>query len=400
MLRLGHRLLPLRGSIPTPGNDISGTPWQELMHPKEVALFCFDAKSGRPLKLNGEAPETPISEYCMAYRDRLYAKQVSRGAVSLHPQMVCAVYNSKGKCLETISRHGVRRRNEGLGLALLLLQLFLLAVLGLAGIVAGSELYAAAKHTHPPNWASLSPANWSSLAEMGMFLGACAWLLVRGFHLAAIYLHGRPARQAFSSAGREGFYRQLVREKGPNLLVPRDITFQRCVIDWQRPEKHREWAAELGQNAFQLYGQYLIPEVKVEVEFWINSAENITAEIINHPSKGMWFSAFTRYQDCSSITASARFPSELDPHPAKKIFYLGSLAAVTEILDRLRAERPSAGQLQPTEENTLPLYRKGWSDYMDWRRSRGTSLEEYKRIDARRQIRKRLASTGNLDPTV
>ena len=194
MLRLGHRLLPLRGSIPTPGNDISGTPWQELMHPKEVALFCLDAKSGQPLKLNGEVPET-ISAYCMAYRDRLHAKQDARSTVLLHPQMECALYNSKGKWLETILPHGVRRRNEGLGLVLLLLQLSLLPVLGLAAIVTGSELYAAAEHIRPPDWASLSPANWGSLAEMGMFLGTCAWLLVRKLHLAAIHIHGTPARQ-------------------------------------------------------------------------------------------------------------------------------------------------------------------------------------------------------------
>src|SRR5215471_9825570 len=208
MVRLGHRLLPLRGSIPTPGSDISGASWQELMDRNEVALFCFDAESGRPLKVNGDVPESTVSEYCLAYRDRLYAKQVARGAVILHPHVACALFNSSGEWLETVTRQGVRRRNEGLGLAFLILQCPLLAILGLAAIVAVSELYAAAKHTRPPDWASLSPVDWAGLAVIGLFLGAGVRLLVHGLHLAAIYLHGRPARQPFGSPGREGFYRQ------------------------------------------------------------------------------------------------------------------------------------------------------------------------------------------------
>jgi hypothetical protein len=362
------------------------------MDPTEVALFCFDAESGRPLKVNGEVPETPVSEYCMAFRDRLHAKKVGRGTVILHPHVTCALYNSRGKWLETVSRQGVRRRNEGLGLALLILQFPLLAMLGLAAIVAVSELYSAAKHTRPPDWASLSQTDWASLAVIGLFLGACARLLVHGLHLAAICLHGRPARQPFGSPGREGFYRQLVREQGPNLLVPREITFQPCVIEWLQPEKHEEWAAVLRQGGFQLHGQYLIPEVKVELEFWFSSDENLMAEIVNHREVGMWLAAFTRYRDGSSITVSTKIPSGLDSHPAKKKIYVGRDAPTSEMLDRLRTERPPTGQIQPRSENILSLYRQDWIEFIDWRRSRGTSLEEYKRIDARRLAEKQLSS--------
>lgn len=362
------------------------------MDPKEVALFCFDAASCRPLKVNGEVPETAVSEYCMTYRDRLQAKQVARGAVILHPHMACALYNSGGKWLETVSCKGVQRRNEGLGLALLLLRFPLLAVLGLAVIVAARQLYAVAKHAPSPDWVSLTPADWAGLALIGLFLGACAAFLVHGFHLAAIYLHGRPARQPFGSPGREGLYRRLVREKRPNLLVPREITLQPCVIEWLQPEKHDEWATVLRQTGFRLHGQYLIPEVKIEVEFWFSSEENLIAKIVNHRGVGMSLSAFTRYRDGSSITVAAKIPSGLDSHPARKMIYLGPDATTSEVLDRLRTERPSTGQLQPTAENILPLYRQGWTEFIDWRRSRGTSLEEYKRMDARRRVRKQLSS--------
>jgi hypothetical protein len=398
MLRLGHRLLPLRGSFPTPGSDVSGALWQELMDPREVALFCFDGESGRPLKVNGEVPETQVSEYCMAYRDRLQAKQVARGTVTLHPHVVCALYSSRGKWLETVSRLGIRQRNEGLGLALLLLRFPLLAVLGLSLIVASSGLYAAAKHAPPPDWVSLTPTDWAGLTVLGLLVGGCAGLLIHGLHLAAIYLHGRPARQPLGSLGREGFYRQLVREKGPNLLVPRDITFQPGVLVWPQPEKHDEWAAALGEKGFQLFGRYFIPEVKIEVEFWVNSAENLIAQIIYFPGRGMWVSAYTRYLDGSSITVAARNPSGLDSHPTKKMIYLGPDATVPQVLDHLKRERPSAGQLQLTLENILPLYQQSWREFIDWRRSRGTSLEEYRRIDAIRLLRKRASSDAGPRP--
>jgi hypothetical protein len=58
---IDSRLLPASGAFPKPGQDISGTLWQQYMRSGEIALFTFDAKTGQPLTAKCEVPETPIS---------------------------------------------------------------------------------------------------------------------------------------------------------------------------------------------------------------------------------------------------------------------------------------------------------------------------------------------------
>src|SRR5882757_7001377 len=121
------RLLPASGTPPKAGQDIKGTPWQEMMRASEIALFCFDARSGQLLTVKGEVPQTPVSEYCTAFRSLYMARRVAKSRVTSNPRMICALYDKRGRWLASMFRLGEDRRNPGLGLAWVLFQFPLLA---------------------------------------------------------------------------------------------------------------------------------------------------------------------------------------------------------------------------------------------------------------------------------
>lgn len=384
----GSRLLPASGEFPRPGLDITGTRWQSLMKSGEVAVFCLDGKTGQPLRFTGEPADLPIHEYCMAHRWLGEARRTAKGRVLTKPNIVCTLYNKRGRWLGTFSKDGEERRNPGLGLALVILRFPLFALLGTLLILAGSALSARYFGTKPIRWSTLDMRERIPLVYFGLGVGGLCALFYVLLRDAFIVWYAWPAQQPIGSEGRERFYERLARRKNINLLVPAEISLVPSQNAWPAPEKYLEWRNTLAQSGFQEFGQYLIPEVKADLEFWINSRNDLTAAVVHIPTRGMWISAITRYADGASFEVANRESTGLNPHPTKKILCLGASATASEVLAKSLLDRPDQPFHSPTPENVLTDYRNSWREYVVWKRSRPTTAQEYKNIDLRRAARK------------
>jgi hypothetical protein len=375
------RLLPASGVFPKPGQDISGTIWQQYMRNSEIALFCFDARTGRPLTVKGETPQTPVSEYCTAFRSLYMARLVAKGRVTENPRMITVLYDKSGRWLVTMSREGEERRNPGLGLAWVLFQFPLLAFYGTAFILASSVFWTHWFGGEPLRWNRLSAQEWNGLIAAGLILGGLGRLVFEVARRAMVIRNTRPARQPVGSPGREEFYTRLAKTNNSSLLTPLDVTYVPSTIDWPSPEKYAEWGAALRREGFEHLGPHLIPEVRVFVDYWFNPKEDLTATIVFHPKAGMWLDVFTRYEDWSSFSVANKKPAPIDPHPTKKTLYLGPEANADAVIERARRERPNGVRRRPTRDTILSDGATSWRQYVEWRRARGTTAEEYKRVD-------------------
>lgn len=386
MFRSVTRLLPVRGPAPKPGEDVESASWIDHIRPRECALFCLDRNTGEVLTSSGKLPETLVRRYCTAFKSRFLAKDVARYLRAAHPNMVCVLYSSKGRWLETVAVDGVQRRNPGLGLALVLLRFPLWVVLGTLELMLVLGLSGFDKRIANFQWSAITQGNWIAILFAGLYVGAATHGI---FYLCRLFYYRwrtRLARRPIGTPGRDAFYRQLARE--PNVLTPRDITFEPVNIQWLNPENHFAWTNTLKRESFQHVGQYRIPETGTDVEFWININENFTASIANFPSRGMWLAIFTRYQDGSSFNVANKNRTGLSEHPRKKVVYLGWQATAEDVLSQVRALRPATVQLTPTLENTLPEYIKNWREYMDWRRTTKITEAEYRVLDVQRHLRR------------
>jgi len=373
------RILPVSGAIPKPGQDISGTIWQQHMRSGEIALFCFDAGSGELLTSKGELPHIPVREHCMVFGSLYTARLSARGQVMTKPLMLCALYNKRGRWLATISREGETRRNPGLGLAWLIFQLPLMALYGTLVILASCAILG-----RPIRWQETSPQEINGLIAFGLLLGSAGRLLFEFGRRRLVLWHAQPALAAIGTQEREKLYRRLEKNGGSALLVPLDITLKRADIEWPSPGKYAEWAAVLQARGFVQFGAYFIPEAKGSLEFWLGCEHDLTVTIVSFPIRGMWLSAFTRYADASSFAVANKNATELDQHPSMKIVYLGPEATADAVLEEALRSRPEGVRRRPDVGNVLEDYRVAWRTYVEWRRQRGTTAEEYKRVDERR----------------
>lgn len=379
------RLLPASGGFPTPGQDISGTPWQQHMRPGEIALFYFDARTGQPLTALGKVPRNQIDEYCSAYRSLYMARLVAKSKIIKNPSMITVLYDKRGRWLGTMSREGEDRRNIGLGLAWLLFQMPLCALFGTLAILALSEISARTLGSERMHWESMSSQEWTGLIVAGMLLGGAVRLVFEYVRGRLVLYLTRAAREPVGSPGREAFYQRLARTNNSSLLLPLDITFEPTKIEWQSMEKYQAWFDGLRREGFELLGAYQIREVCLDLELWLRSAEDLVAEVVNHPQAGMWMGALTLYQDWSSFGVSNKKNFGLiDPHPTKKIVHIGAEATAEQVIDKARRERPEGVRRRVGPENLLSDYATSWRQYVEWRRARGTTAEEYKRISERK----------------
>jgi hypothetical protein len=374
------RLLPASGAFPTPGQDVSGTLWQQYMRPGEIALFTFDARTGQPLTAKCEVPQMPICEYCSAFRSMHWARLVAKGRVRSHPHVITVLYDKRGRWLATMSREGEERRNPGLGLAWILFQFPLWGSFGMLVIFAVSALFARWFGTEPLLWEHLSPQEWNGLMIAGLLLAGVGKLVFELGRRKLILRLTRAARQPVGSPERETFYTQLARSNPQNLLVPLDITFTPTTVDWHSPEKYAAWTDLLRREGFLQLGTYVMPEAQVLADFWFHPEEELTATIPQHPKAGMWLSIFTRYEDWSSFCVANKKEVPIDPHPTKKVVYLGPEVSGETVLEQARRDRPRGVRRRPTRENILSDYATSWRQYVEWRRTRGTTAEEYKRV--------------------
>jgi hypothetical protein len=108
---------------------------------------------------------------------------------------------------------------------------------------------------------------------------------------------------------------------------------------------------------------------------------DLTGIVVMLPTKGMWLSVFTRYQDGSSFCASNKLPTGLELPPKRRPFIWGLEANAEAVIDCALNERHDGLRRRPSAENLLDDHKKGWKENVDWRRARGTTAEEIKRVD-------------------
>jgi hypothetical protein len=375
------RVLPVSGAIPTPGKDVPGASWQREMRLGEIALLNFDAKSGQLLGPRAKAPQLPVQEVCMVFGSRYAARASARGQIAAHPQMLTALYDRRGRWLSTRSREGETRRNPGLGLAWILLQFPLLAIYGTLAIVALSHLTASYLDAEPIRLGELSQQQLSSLLAGGLILGGFGRLLFEFVRIRLVIWHGKPALAPIGSLEREKLYRRIAMQGGSGRLLPSGVSLEAATVAWPVSEKHPEWSAVLQSRGFQYCGQFREPETKGGLDFWFDPENDLTAIIATLPTWGMWLSVFTRYEDGSSFCAVNKLSTGMDLHPRKKTVYLGLEVTAETVITCALSGRPDGQRRQPTAENLLGDYKKGWRESLEWRRARGTTVEEIKRVD-------------------
>jgi|SRR5579872_4049252 len=378
------RVLPVTGAIPTPGKDMSGATWQEQMRFAEIAGFSFDGKSGQLLKPKGEVPQLPVEEVCMIFGSRYTARLYAKNAFLARPQSVFTLYDRRGRWLSTRSREGESRRNPGLGLAWILLQFPLLALCGTAAILAVSAIAAHYVGTEAIRPTEMSSQELSSLLTGGLVLGAFGRLLFELIRWHLVKWHGKPARAPIGSPEREKLYRRMAKTNSPTLMVPLEVSLVPATVDWPVPEKYDEWAATLKSHRFLHFGQFSTPETKGYVDFWYCAEQNLTAAVATLPTKGMWLTVFTRYEDGSSFAALNKESTGIDSHPLRKAMFLGPEVTAEAVIEYALSNRPEGRRRTPTPDNLMDDYRRFWRMSVEWRRPRGITAEEIKRVDERR----------------
>jgi hypothetical protein len=269
-------------------------------------------------------------------------------------------------------------------LAWVLFQLPLLAFLGTVAIFVMSAASAQWFGIGALHWQRMTAQEWNGVFVVALLLGGIARLLFEMARNQLMLWNTRSARQPIGSLGREKFYERLERTNNSNLLVPLEVTFVPATIDWPAPEKYAEWTDVLRREGFEQLGEYLIPEARVFTDFWINSREDLIATIVSYAREGMWLAASTRYEDWSSFSVANKNEPGVDPHPTKKVVYLGPDADAVAVIEKARRDRPEGMRHPPGRDSVLSDYAISWRQYVEWRRARGTTAKEFKRADERK----------------
>jgi hypothetical protein len=184
-------------------------------------------------------------------------------------------------------------------------------------------------------------------------------------------------------------YQRLAKNEIAGLRVPMDVTLVAAAIEWPYPEKYEAWSAVLRDRGFRHVGQFFIPEIRGSIDFWFSAERDLTAAITTVLPSHMSIAVFTRYEDQSSFSVVNTDWTGLDVPPEKKVVHLGPEATAETVLERALNERPEGARRRPTEENVLEDFTKNWQKHIEWRRTRGTTAEEYKRVDERRHEREK-----------
>jgi hypothetical protein len=261
------------------------------------------------------------------------------------------------------------------------LQFPLPAICGGLAIVVLSRLMALYLDVEPMRPSEMSPQQFSRLFAAGLQLGGLARLLLEYVRIKLVAWHGRAALAPVGSPEREKMYRRIAKQGGGARLLPSGVSLEPATIAWPVPEKHAEWSAVLQSHGFQHFGQFREVETKGGLDFWFDSAQDLTAIVLMLPTRGMWLSVFTRYDDGSSFCASNKLPTGIELPPHKKTVYLGLEANAETVIHSALSERPDGHRRRPAAEDLLDDYKKGWIENVEWRRARGTTAEEIKRVD-------------------
>ena len=320
----------------------------------------------------------------MIFGSRYAARFEAKGAVALRPNSLCALYDRRGRWLNSFSREGVRHRDQALALGWLLLQFPLSVLCGTLAILGFSAFCNRYLDIDPVFWRGLFPQTSAELLVGGFILGALGRTFFEFVRKRLIIWHAKPVSAPMGSAEREKLYRRIAKRGGTTLLAPLDITPSPSATEWPLPEKYKEWVSSLENRGFQHLGQFMVPETKSDDDFWFNQDNDLRATIVSSPVGEMWLSVGTRYEDGSSFSAANKDSTGLDQNPNRPVTYLGPGATADALVDFTLRNRPDGKRSTPTAERLLDDYKEGWRKGIEWRRARGTTAEEIKRVDERR----------------
>jgi hypothetical protein len=264
------------------------------------------------------------------------------------------------------------------------LQFPLMAVYGTISLLALSAIGASYFGIEPIRITGMSSQQLSSLFTGGLLVGGFGCLLLELIRIWLLAWHGRPALAPVGSPEREKLYRRVAKDGGSCRLVPPEVSLVPATVEWPVPEKHSEWSAVLQSAGFQHLGQFVSPEVRAGHDFWFRPDQDLTAIVATLPGQGMWLAVFTPYEDGSSFCAMNKLPTGMDFPPKRKAVYLGLEASAEALIEHVLKNRPEGQRRRPTADNLLDDYKMGWRTSIEWRRARGTTAEEVKRVDERR----------------
>jgi len=359
------------------------------MHRGEVVVFHYD-RDGRSINPTGKKAESEMLEVASAFRSKFAARLMMKGARRRYLGVMVAMYDNQGRWLETQSEQGVRHRNETLEYTKYVLQFPVAVACGVLLLVGVIALRAKYFGGIPLDWSGMTPSERGIVVFWGALLGLvarAAWYYARLFWIKAAVT---PALAPLGSKEREEFYKQMEKRKS-DFLTPLEPELETVEIPWPDHRQHDEWAKEYQRLGFELVGSYRIAKAPTYVEFYVNSENNVSGTIsyVTMQNVGMYVDMTTRYDDGLVFSVVAKEAAGLDPHPKRKSVRLPRTASLEEVFQKMLSERPPDAILEMNRETVVPSFKRSWREYVEWRRERGTTAEEYKRIDERRAARKR-----------
>lgn len=388
--KLPWRLLPANGEVPAPAADwapSSRNEWLQLLDKNEVALFYTDRQTNLLLTADGKPAEESAFKYCVAFRSRFYAELVARRTTAKHQQMLCSMYDSHGRWIETYSRHGVRRRNPLLRSVTSAL-LYASAIIGCClAIILASAAFPSQFGGDRIRWTQLSTTMQSGVVVAGVL---CTILLVVGYNTVRKVIYkwaAWPSKAPWGSLRREYFYKQLAAES-PALFVPAEITLDPSQITWPSGEKYRTWSICLERNGFRRVGSFAASEARLELEFWLNDSEGFCAEIASRKQTEMRLSVTTYYGNNESFCVTNRDQGVIEPRPGDQISYLGPQSTAEELIEKARRDRPAAPPEHQDPATLIDEYRRRWRENVLWLREHRLTPQQRKLLSERYRARK------------
>lgn len=152
---------------------------------------------------------------------------------------------------------------------------------------------------------------------------------------------------------------------------------------WQDTAKVAATVDEFHRAGFDDIGIFIMPEMPgVQLQAFCRPLEGLYGVVYEHTQAGfVWADVFSRYENGDGITASnAPKGHELDHKPGQTKIY-DKHATVTELLEKLRAQRQPLPTVPHTAAAFVALFQQSYAEEMEWRDKRGgPTAEEIQRV--------------------
>ena len=143
-------------------------------------------------------------------------------------------------------------------------------------------------------------------------------------------------------------------------------------------------AREFESAGFVSAGTFRIPELQgMGIQLLADSANGLYASVYDHPVAGVFYEAWSRYDDGGSVTHTTKGPTGIQPRENARVVNLPGVSP-SVIAEAARRERRITGQRPARVENAVRDLEEAYAEYVAWLKGRGISRREVVEVAARR----------------